>query len=365
MKYGGSSISLVKLGLSPTMEKIDPKSIISFKDINKSDEINSLRKKLTSACENFAERGPISLETNGKHPFQEQTESPADELELHHANMKLPAGEIHFTNLSVTNTTARSGAYRGINAVHALLKHPQSIQIVGATIGHLILHSSMHVKILRSTIGRLTLQDSIGELEIDSSDIGEIILPNNQSQPIVRDGAKIKDTRLASSKQQNPYYSGPQRLRDLLSMLEETHNSSAAHIVRADVLRAEYPDETGVMKVVSWFYGLSCDYGRKPGRAFLWIAALFAVTAATAFTEILPNPSIYDWQSWPKFLNDLGEALGFASQNIMLPFSVFGKKFVFSAQTNTQQLIGVFQSFLNLALYAVIAISVRRRFRIT
>jgi len=364
-RYQAFSQSLSALGISPESNKPEPSKVFSFERINNIDALAKLRKTFKIALAGVDASGPISLKTHGKNPIDDTKENP-ETLEFHRGKLSLPSKKLHFIDLVVNDSTAPNGAYRGINAWYASLVHTQSIEINGASIGNLVVSGTTKLDILNSRIGKLQIKGVIGRLTIKHCHIGEVLFPNKVDRP-VNDGVFLEGTELASSKGQSAFYNGSQPLRDLLAMLENTHNTAAAHIVRADVLHAEYPMEKGVLKFASWFYQHSCDYGRRPGRAFKWLLMLAAITSAAGFFQITWDESLQmiEMDSWRDFWGVLGHSTGYSLQTALNPFSVFNTKNWFAPTSVLQHSISIVQSITNLGLYFVVALSVKRRFRVT
>ena len=125
------------------------------------------------------------------------------------------------------------------------------------------------------------------------------------------------------------------------------------HEQRARRLRTDTPR---ALKVISWLYEKSADYGESPVRPLLWLLAAFLVFSALYFVaQSAPNAGA-SWQ-WP----EPGATLRFALQQVFLPFRVFIAE---PPVPLLLGLLGALHSLLNLGLLALFVIVLRRKFRL-
>ena len=357
-KYS-NSLGLKKLDLTPGTPAFCDHSNISFHGKNDRQDLRDTRMKLANSLRKVNEKGPISLRTSGHHPFSDTPDDQRlEEPVIFDAKaLGLSRDRLHFDTLTMDGNSSYDGIYSGINARLATLRHNRTLKLDGCTIGTLTIPAGRSIIITNCEIGELTLYKDISRVEISESRIGVIKPANSTEWPRAEQGFQLATTKLASSTQENTFYSGPQSLRNFLAYLESQHNSSAAHLVRADLLHAEYEHETGIMRCISFFYKWSSDFGRSPGRVLFWLGVLIALTIGTGF-------SCSSFQTMQAFAETLGLSLGYALQTLFNPFSVFGAKNKFTEISNLQLSASIIQAILSLGLYAVFALSVRRRFKV-
>ena len=125
------------------------------------------------------------------------------------------------------------------------------------------------------------------------------------------------------------------------------------HEQRARRLRSDTPR---ALKVISWLYEKTADYGESPLRPLLWLLASFLVFSVLYFLAQSDPGAGASWQ-WP----EPGATLRFALQQVFLPFRVFITE---PPVPLLLGLLGALHSLLNLGLLALFVIALRRKFRL-
>lgn len=284
----------------------------------------------------------------------------------------------HEISISKSSSSDSSIYIENCNIVSLTLRH-KLININDSFMKFLNVRNSPHVDslVIRNCyVADLNISEQIKNVHIDGCYIGCVnwVLPKSAScnfnicQSVIATEKGIKKRNINNSK----YYGGLTALRSLLQNLENTHNSEAAHYVRGRVLRAEHPTTQGFMRVVSWFYGVSCDYGLQPWRAFVAIGVLFALVVAvgTITQGVGVNPQYLkgaELAGWQQYLQGgygaFWSSCYLALKTLINPLSLFDARSL--VVPNIPTFIAAFiQAVLNVLLVAVIILSVRRRFKI-
>ena len=247
-----------------------------------------------------------------------------------------------------------------------------SVSIRSSIISELDLRSSRKLHIENSWIGVLAIsEDDVQEATFYSCKIGCILIAKSHSDKTNLGSVQFKKTSIATRHSESAFYTSEAPIRDLYRLMEKSQNSAAAHFFRGLVLRAEHYNETGFMRFVSWFYGFFGNFGLSPGRAVAWIfgTLLFSVFVMGYFegAYVVDHASHSQDDMSPMWLRELGTnyyALILTLQTMLNPFYVFTAKQLVAAKSACGQAFVTFVGFFSLSLYAVLILSIRRRFKV-
>jgi|GEM_PF-3358047 len=253
----------------------------------------------------------------------------------------------------------------------------EKIELKGCFIEKLLVKNSVQDEVIKSIrifgcyIGKLIIDEDVKNLEITNTFVGDIEFLDTDNDKLEVFLASFVRTSLATGADEDPNFGPLTNLRVLLAKLEDSHHADAAHYVRGRLLRAEHAEARGVMRLVSWFYGAFADFGLKPGRALIWMPVFFlaVVLVGTCTGGVTVNEAVRaelasgssSWQDW---LDYSWFASGYlAVKTLLNPFSIFDSRSL--VVPNIRTLIAMFvQAVMNVGLFTVIALSVRRRFKI-
>jgi hypothetical protein len=185
---------------------------------------------------------------------------------------------------------------------------------------------------------------------------------------------------------------GPQGYTSTREHLEAIGNTQAAHLVRAAEMATESHNDVGINRLLSRIYGCVAEWGAAPGRALIWLAALYAASFVALWFlggEVAPKAEAYaGWRNElrPHFSSSpsngwlasdceitpggdecfgsrLKRTLVLAGQGMLTPLTIFSQPVVIASSMWGQAWI-LSQSIVSSVLWLIFAISIRRRFKI-
>lgn len=296
-----------------------------------------------------------------------------DTLELRRSELSIQADVEHFGKVTVTKGGGPAKtALDGIN-IREIHLGCSSVELSDCIIGKLVIQrdSSCKLTVSHCLIGELSIaSNSLKQLNLVGGEVGTFSVNWNSNENPIEGDSFLRNLFVATNENQNPYYVGPDALRKMRKVFDAKDNAAAAHQMHGLVLRAEREGDNGVIRFVSWLYGITADYGLKPGRPLLLMLALWALVAMTIYLMDgailgIPDVSIIGWRD---DLQDedgrLLRSLILPTQTLSNPFGVFGIRQTVIAANWLAQIVIFLQGLLSLALLATTAISIRRRFKV-
>ncbi len=216
---------------------------------------------------------------------REAYDYPAD-LRLPAANSFRPfASDGLYPVFSLTlNSQAHSQIAGGFFHQIEIRDHQRSVSLSGCAIANLQLlvgDGPFSLRLTDCWVGNLTLHgESLSHLEVVRGAILNIKCPlPGRENPFAGDVIIARSVHLPTQNTANSVFQGPQSYRSMRSHLEENQNWPMASLMRSKELSAERQLDTGLTKLVSWFYWIAANYGTSPGRPILWLVAAYIICA--------------------------------------------------------------------------------------
>lgn len=229
-------------------------------------------------------------------------------------------------------------------------------------------------KIKNSWIGVFHLsQNNFINLLIEGGWICLIDCPPSHEPSPFRGSVDLKDVKLPTSQKKSLIFQGPQQYRNLRSHLEKLQNGPMVSLMRAKELASERETDSGLSYVFNWIYFLASNYGRYPGRAFLWSILFLVLNFAFLFWfdggKINPNiAASQDWQQSYIENNDISKMVRSAFltfQTVINPFGIVFSKSAFQFHT----LCGLIHTFIMVifadAAFIFGSLAIRKRLKVS
>ena len=336
------------------------------------DNLGSAR-KANLAINEAINSHPVTIKSDGEHAY-------AADLRLPAANSFRPFdsdGPFPIFNLTL-NGEAHSQIAGGFFHQIDIRSFQPSVSLSGCAIANLQLLSNRPPLSLRLTdcwVGNLTLLgESLSHLEVVRGAILNIKCPlPGRENPFAGDVKIAHSVHLPTHNTENSVFQGPQSYRSMRSHLEENQNWPMASLMRSKELSAERQLDTGLTKLVSWFYWIAANYGTSPGRPILWLVAAYIICALAIWQFDgggalgLPETAYTGWRAilLDENLGPVARSLLLPLQSLLSPFGGLGVRRLIVAATSCGSVILVIQGILSVLLLFLSGISIRRRFRMT
>ena len=247
----------------------------------------------------------------------------------------------------------------------------KEVRLENCRIGRLVVHNTANLQIKNCMISWFTVpaHSHIQNLDWDGGYLGQFDLVQDIKKAFVGDVSFHRHPRLPTT-DKPPH--GVQWLRDTREALNARNNFVAAGIFHASELKLTRPK--GWQRKIrsaywwtSWGYQLGSDFGNSIGLPFLWLIGMFLSIGVLAL-RVGTEPSHETSVTWLSALDGrsakIAEALIYAGQSIFNPLNFFVSKPLISVSHWMGALAGFVLGIIGIIAFALLLLSVRRRFKL-